>query len=57
LVAEAQAARFARCLLVDGSFVTIKPDPNDIDLVLVLPFFEQVRGQRDLRKGILRLWL
>lgn len=38
LVAEAQAARFARCLLIDGSFVTAKPDPNDIDLVLVLPF-------------------
>lgn len=30
-------ARFARSLLVDGSFVTAKPDPNDIDLVLVLP--------------------
>ena len=36
-VAEAQAARFAHCLLIDGSFVTAKADPNDIDLVLVLP--------------------
>jgi predicted nucleotidyltransferase len=24
-------------VLVDGSFVTAKPDPNDIDLVIVLP--------------------
>jgi len=23
----------------------------------VIAFFEQVRGQRDLRKGVLRLWL
>jgi len=102
LVAEAQAARFARCLLIDGSFVTANPDPNDIDLVLVLPrphdleadlspaqyhlvskrsvqrrynfdivavrentleydeavaFFQQVRGQPTLRKGLLRLAL
>ncbi len=101
-VAEAQAARFARCLLIDGSFVTAKADPNDIDLVLVLPashdlksdlspaqynlvskrsvqrrygfdivsvrektaeydeaaaFFQQVRGQPPLRKGLLRLVL
>ena len=102
LVAEMRSARFARCLLVDGSFVTAKPDPNDIDLVLVLPFahdliadltpaqynlvskrrvqkrfgfdivavresnveydeaaafFEQVRHEPALRKGILRLSL
>ena len=24
-------------VLVDGSFVTAKPDPNDIDLIVVLP--------------------
>lgn len=24
-------------VVIDGSFVTTKPDPNDIDLVLVLP--------------------
>jgi uncharacterized protein DUF6932 len=36
-VAEAKAAQFARCLLIDGSFVTAKISPNDIDLVLVLP--------------------
>lgn len=102
LVAEAQAARFARFLLIEGSFVTAKPDPNDVDLVLVLPlthelkadlppaqynlvskrrvqrrfgfdivavrentveyneavaFFQQVRGQPALRKGLLRLAL
>ena len=38
LVTEVRSARLARCLLVDGSFATAKPDPNDIDLVLVLPF-------------------
>jgi hypothetical protein len=101
-IAEAQAARFARWLLIDGSFVTAKANPNDIDLVLVLPlthdlnldlspaqynlvskrnvqrrygfdivavrektveyeeaaaFFQQVRGQPGLRKGLLRLAL
>ncbi len=101
-VAEAQMARFARCLLIDGSFVTAAANPNDIDLVLVLPlthdlksdlspaqynlvskrsvqkhygfdivavrestaeydeaaaFFQQVRGQPGLRKGLLRLAL
>ena len=102
LIAEVRVARFARCLLIDGSFVTVKPEPNDIDLVLVLPlahdltadlpptqynlvskrrvqkrfgfdivtvrentleydeavaFFQQVRHQPALRKGILRLLL
>ncbi len=102
LVVEAKAARFIRWLLIDGSFVTAKSDPNDIDLVLVLPhthdlkadlspvqynlvskrrvqrqygfdmvvvrenaveydeavaFFQQVRGQPALRKGVLRLAL
>jgi hypothetical protein len=101
-VAEARAADFAGSLLVDGSFVTGKPDPNDIDLVLVLPsshdlsvdlpasqydlvskkrvqkrfrfdivvarensieyeravaFFQQIRGEPALRKGVLRLAL
>jgi hypothetical protein len=37
LIAELKAAGFARCLLVDGSFVTAEATPNDIDLVLVLP--------------------
>ena len=100
LIAEAQAAQFVHNLLIDGSFVTAEPEPNDIDLVLVLPpthdigadlppaqynlvskrsvqrrfgfdivvvrensveydeavaFFQQVRHQPALRKGILRL--
>ena len=102
LVAEARLGGFVRGLLVDGSFVTAKSDPNDIDLVIILPlthdvgadlrpaqyalvskksvqrrygfdivavrentleydeavaFFQQVRGQRALRKGLLRLSL
>jgi hypothetical protein len=42
-VALARQVR-ARRLLVDGSFVTSKPDPNDIDAVVLLPhdFQEQV---------------
>jgi hypothetical protein len=36
-VLETRSGRFARSLLIDGSFVTAKPNPNDIDLVLVLP--------------------
>src|SRR6266850_4460153 len=36
LAAEIRAAGFARFLLIDGSFVTTEPNPNDIDLVLVL---------------------
>ena len=42
LIGELRSTRFAHCLLVDGSFVTAKPDPNDIDLVLVLPFAHDV---------------
>jgi hypothetical protein len=32
-------------LLVDGSFVTVKPDPNDVDAVMLVPagFAEQAR--------------
>jgi hypothetical protein len=35
-VTEAKASRLVRWLIVDGSFVTAKPDPNDIDLILVI---------------------
>ena len=35
-VAEAKAAGIARALIINGSFVTGKPAPNDIDLVVVL---------------------
>lgn len=35
-VAEVRFADLARALIIDGSFVTAKPDPGDIDLILVL---------------------
>ena len=34
---EAKASGLVVALILDGSFVTAKPDPNDIDLVLVVP--------------------
>jgi hypothetical protein len=39
----------ARRLLVDGSFVTDKPEPHDIDSVLLLPedFRQQVEGENE----------
>jgi len=33
---ELKACEFLEAVLVDGSFVSAKPDPNDIDLVLVV---------------------
>lgn len=36
-IAEARASGIVSSLLVDGSFVTAKPAPNDIDLVVVVP--------------------
>jgi hypothetical protein len=36
-VLEVRASRIVRAVLINGSFVTSKPAPNDIDLVLVLP--------------------
>ena len=33
---QAKASRIIEELLLDGSFVTAKPDPNDIDLVVVM---------------------
>jgi len=35
-VGEARAAGLVRRILVDGSFVTSKPEPNDIDLILIV---------------------
>lgn len=39
----------ARRFLVDGSFVTTKPEPDDIDAVVLLPtdFESQVQSGRD----------
>jgi|SRR3954471_11075319 hypothetical protein len=34
--AEAKASRVIEEFLLDGSFVTTKPDPNDIDFVVVV---------------------
>src|SRR5437867_9932401 len=34
---EVKATSKATAILLNGSFVTAKPDPNDIDLILVLP--------------------
>ena len=34
---EVKACRLIEAVLVDGSFVTATTDPNDIDLVLVVP--------------------
>lgn len=99
---EARACGLVEAVLVDGSFVTTKPDPNDVDLVLVvsdrhdfgadlppasynvlaqqrvrrrfgfdivvvrnggenlelaIAFFQQVRQQPGVKKGILRIRL
>src|SRR5258708_36427447 len=35
-VAEARSSGIVRALLVDGSFVTAKPAPNDMDLVVIV---------------------
>jgi hypothetical protein len=35
-VREAQASKMIKAIIVDGSFVTAEPAPNDIDLVLVM---------------------
>lgn len=36
-IRELQASRIGVALIVDGSFATAKDDPNDIDLILILP--------------------
>jgi len=52
-------AKTARDLLVNGSFVTSKAVPNDIDLILVeyVDLFKRVRYEAHQRKGILRIAL
>ena len=101
-VEEARSTNLLVAIIVNGSFVTNKPDPGDIDLILVLPndydvsadlrpveysilskrrvrrrygfdilvarenaheyeqyvgYFQEVRGQPSVRKGILRIRL
>src|SRR5215469_16293258 len=36
LLTQVRAAQLSCSVIIDGSFVTIEPQPNDIDLVLVL---------------------
>ena len=36
-IAEARSSEVIVEVLVDGSFVTAKPDPNDVDLILIVP--------------------
>lgn len=36
-VSEAKASGLVHAIIVDGSFVTAKPDPNDIDLIVIVP--------------------
>jgi hypothetical protein len=61
LVREAWATGSVTDIVIDGSFVTAKPDPDDIDLILVLntghdftaelrPFEYNVLSRRQARK-------
>lgn len=61
-VRELEGAAIGASLIISGSFVTAKPDPGDIDLVLVLPanfvldqerppFQYNVMSQRITRRG------
>jgi isocitrate/isopropylmalate dehydrogenase len=36
-VAELRAAKLVPAVIIDGSFVTAKPTPGDVDLILLLP--------------------
>ncbi len=59
-VAEARRSGLVRALIVDGSFVTAKPDPGDIDLLVVLveeipaadlpPFAYNVLSKKKIRR-------
>ena len=47
-----RAGRHAGRLLIDGSFVTAKPDPGDVDAVVLLPLgFEQL-----VERGLETAW-
>ena len=45
-LAEAKASRIVRAVIVNGSFVTSKEDPNDIDLIIV------VAAEHDFRSDL-----
>jgi hypothetical protein len=51
---QVRAAMIVRAILLDGSFVTGKADPNDIDLILVMAAAHDfARGLSPLEYGIL----
>jgi len=43
-LAEAAASRLVVGIVVDGSFVTAKPEPNDIDLIVVVAASHDLRA-------------
>jgi hypothetical protein len=42
----------ARRLLIDGSFITAKPEPNDIDAVILLPENFQEQTEREIESAM-----
>jgi len=48
-IAEARASQIVRSLVLNGSFVTSKPAPNDIDLIVVVARDHDLTD--DLRPG------
>jgi hypothetical protein len=44
-IAELRSTGLAIAIIIDGSFVTGKPDPDDIDLILVLPYDWDAAGE------------
>lgn len=44
-IEELRRAHLARGLLINGSFVTDLPSPNDIDLILVLPTDHDIQAE------------
>ena len=48
-VAEARRSQIVREIMVDGSFVTATPEPNDIDLIVVVARDHDLTA--DLRPG------
>lgn len=44
-------------LLVDGSFITAKPEPHDVDAVILLPADSRTREPDRRRKGLVEIVL
>jgi hypothetical protein len=49
-VREAQACGLIKWVLVDGSFVTAEHNPNDVDLILVVPASHDFAADLPLRQ-------